>query len=312
MKKIRHLHLFAAGLVLLVPALPIPSLSAQTTGKFVLTVHAKKSDVSVPVLHADDLAVTVNGEHARITSLAPLASEPIELLIAIDDGLRSSFNNQLGDLKKFLGELPENVYTAIGYMQHGQVVLAGNGFTKDHAAVIHAIRTPTGISGVNGSPYFVISDVCRHWPSKSGIARRELLMISDGVDRYTGLRYDPLNPYLQTAVKDAHNSNVLVDSIYYSATGMNGAGVNSGENYLQQLANETGGYFFNEGMSEPVSITGYLQKLKTRLANQYEVEFALPKGKPMSDAKLKVKLEERTLEAEAQDTVALKSGKSGR
>jgi hypothetical protein len=308
MKNIRHLQLFVVGLALLVPVLSIPSLSAQTTGKFTLTVRAKKSDALAPVLHASDVVVTVNGEHARVTALAPLGSEPVELLIAIDDGLRGSFSNQLGDLKKFLSDLPENVYVGLGYMQHGQVALASSGFTTNHAAVIKVMRTPTGISGVSASPYFVISDVCRHWPSKSGIARRELLVVTDGVDRYVGLRYDPQNPYLQTAVRDARNKGVLVDSIYYSATGMNGLGINSGENYLQQLADETGGYFFNQGMGDPVSIANYLRDLKTRLANQYEVEFTLPKGKPMNGASLKVKLEERALEAEAQNAIDLKSG----
>lgn len=303
MKPFKHLQVVLTGLALLAPVLLVPAAMAQTSGKFILTVNAKKSGATVPVIQATDLAVTVNRKHADITNLSPIGSSPVELLIAVDDGLRGSFNNQFDDMKAFINTLPPNVKVALGYMQYGVVTLANSGFTADHAAVIKAVRTPTGISGVNGSPYIVLSDVCKNWPSNNKGTRRELLVISDGVDRYNGLRYDPQDPYLLTAIRDAQRNGVLVDSIYYADTGIGGIGLNSGQNYLQQLADGTGGYFFTQGMGMPVSISNYLSDLNHRLQNQYEVEFSVPAGKKMKDATLKVTLENKSLRADAPDTV---------
>ena len=62
-----------------------------------------------------------------------------------------------------------------------------------------ALRLPMGLRGVNGSPYFSLTDLIKRWPAS--MARREVLMVSDGIDLYYGTG-DLNDPYLQEAIED--------------------------------------------------------------------------------------------------------------
>ncbi len=39
--------------------------------------------------------------------------------------------------------------------------------------------------------------------------RREVIMVTDGVDRYSGGRFDPEDPYVQAAISDAQKAGVI-------------------------------------------------------------------------------------------------------
>jgi hypothetical protein len=75
---------------------------------------------------------------------------------------------------------------------------------------------------------------------------------------------------------------VVVHSIYFSSAGHFGHSlwqINWGQNYLSQLAEETGGEFFWLGNSNPVSFTPYLNELNQRFRGQHVLTF-LAQGSP--------------------------------
>jgi hypothetical protein len=80
----------------------------------------------------------------------------------------------------------------------------------DHVQAAKALRLPLGISGINASPYFSLGDLLKHWPKTS--ARREVLMVSDGIDRYYGSG-NMDDPYLASAIEEAQCAGVLVFAI---------------------------------------------------------------------------------------------------
>jgi hypothetical protein len=155
-------------------------------------------------------------------------------------------------------------------------------------------------SGESPSIYLSLSDlVKKHWPS--GAARREVLLISNGVDQ---LDRGPQSPYVQAAVEDVQNAGVVVHTIYTGGSIRFGASLHGqyAQANLEELTEGSGGYGFFQGITAPVSFAPYLNQLNTVLHNQYLLTVAMPrtekeseKGKAERRA-LEVRLEERNLE----------------
>ena len=108
-------------------------------------------------------------------------------------------------------------------------------------------------------------------------------MITDGVDLYYGRRYDPDDPYVQTAISDAQKAGIPVFSIFWRDTGRfdNSEWTQAGaQNYLLQVSQGTGGRAYWIGFGNPVSFAPFLDDLNTRLQNQYELGMlAQPRNK---------------------------------
>ena len=102
-------------------------------------------------------------------------------------------------------------------------------------------------------------------------------MVTDGGDRYSGERaYDPDDPYVQSAIRDAQKAGMIVYSIYYRGVGRSDQGfaaTNTGQNYLTQLSGATGGKVYTEGFGNPVSFAPFLSDIQHQLQNQYELSF---------------------------------------
>jgi hypothetical protein len=135
---------------------------------------------------------------------------------------------------------------------------------------------PQGIAGSNGSPYFCLSDLVKRWPRGNNDVRREVIMVTDGVDRYSGGRFDPENPYVRAATSDAQKAGVIVYSIYYRGAGrfdQSALATDGGQNYLTQISGDTGGKVYLEGFGNPVSFAPFLSDIQRKLQNQYELTF---------------------------------------
>ena len=170
-------------------------------------------------------------------------------------------------------------------MRNGTVQIAQD-LTTDHRQAANALRIPLGSAGVYGSPYLSVIDLMKRWPESSN--RREIVMITDGIDRLHGwphrrsLGY--ISPDVSSASTVAQRTGTIIHSIY--APGMEGRGsdfwqVANGQNAIAKLANETGGEAFFLGMQEAVSFRPYLDRLQTSLDNRYRLEFnAVPGKKP--------------------------------
>lgn len=221
------------------------------------------------------LSLQVNGHDAPITSIRAVGSGNVEIAILIDDGLRSLFGQQLNEVMNFINGLPPNGKVLVGYMQNGTVRSSGH-FSADHEEIANQLHLTNSVAGSSASPYFCLSDFVKKWPSQDHAARF-VLMITNGVDPYNG-RPSVLNedsPYVQTAQDDAQRAGVAVYSIYFPDAGMRGGGVVfSGQTYLQQVGDATGGELFNNGSIPPVSIAPYLNQFGLAINRSYEIGFA--------------------------------------
>src|ERR1019366_866603 len=141
-----------------------------------------------------------------------------------------------------------------------------------------------GNPGAYGSPYLSLTDLIERWPDHGD--RKEVLMITDGIDRFRG-QYSRLSalsasPDLDSASDVSQRAGILVHSIYVRGTGYRSRNfwiLNGGQNALAQLADETGGEAFFLGYQNPVSFKPYLDQLQTILNNQYWLGFEMPTDK---------------------------------
>jgi len=248
---------------------------ASHVAQVVVTAQGEQKKTT-PTLDRGDVLIFQGKQRAEVTDLMPLKGQSkTQLFIYIDDSLRSSaLGTQIPTLKQFVQQLPESTEVAIGYMRNGGFALT-QGFTTDHAKAAETIRLPVSTPGLNGSPYFALSYLVKHWPSQEQTDRRAVLMLTDGVDRYyTSFSTD--NPYVQAAEKDAQKAGVLVYSIYMQDAGAypgTTLGVTIGQSLLTQVTEATGGHAYFEGLSSPVSLTPYLDQFSNALQNQYKVTF---------------------------------------
>jgi VWFA-related protein len=284
-------------------ALAAPSPGQETsTARAVVTAVTKGEDVTT--IPRQSITVTANRKPQDVTGWVPLRGprSGLQLVVLLDDSSRGNLGLQLNDIKSFLTALPPNAQVAVGYMRNGSPNLLQN-FTTDHAAVAKTLRLPQGSAGINGSPYFCLSALAKHWPGGDNNVRREVIMVTDGVDRYSGARFDPSNPYVQAATSDAQRAGVIVYSIYYRGAG--GADrsfvvTDGGQNYLTQVSGATGGKVYLEGFGNPVSFAPFLSEIQHKLQNQYELTFASTAKAGLQPIRVKTSQPNTSLEYPAQ------------
>jgi len=259
-------------------------LSAQDTAPSVhmlVTAEARKG-TDVPDISRADVMVFEGRDRDQIVDWVPQgANSPVELYILLDDASNFSLGRQLDELAKFINAQPPSVKIGVAYMQNGMAKMQ-QGLTTDHELAAKALRLPTGIPGINGSPYFSLSDLIKHWPSSN--ARREVLMASDGIDEYYGPG-NPDDPYLSATIDDCQRAGVLVYAIYTPGAGHEGHSYWQsywGQIYLSRLASDTGGESYYIGYTgSPVTFTPYLEDMQRHLNHQYLLTF-IPKPKKKS------------------------------
>ncbi len=229
-------------------------------------------------------SLMINNKPAQLTGLTQVVPSGTQIAILLDDGLRRSAALQFDDIGKFITSLPAGTEVMVGYMSNGGVRAAA-GFSTDRAAAVQALRIPIGIPGISASPYFCLSEFVKHWPGNdermasgpgAGTKARFVLMVTNGVDPYNGstsiLNQD--SPYVQTALNDANRAGVVVSSIYYGDTGIRGGRASfSGQSYLQQIADGTGGEAYYQGTGNPVSFQPFLERFKAAISETYIATF---------------------------------------
>ena len=248
-------------------------------GQAIITVLPKVDGQLPSSVTQQDLSVKVNGKNAKVTHWGPIEApgNQVELVLLIDSGARSSLGREMNDIEKFVQGLPPNVKAAIAYMQNGQAVFAGP-LTTDRTQILGNLHLPGGGSGISASPYFCVSELAKNWPGQDERARREVVMVTDGVDPYDR-RFDAEDPYVEAAIADATRAHLVLYAIYWTNTGFadSTAGANNaGQNLLTQVTEATGGKSFWQGMGNTVSFQPYLDDLSRRLKNQYELGFTVP------------------------------------
>jgi hypothetical protein len=247
-----------------------------------------------PTLAPSDLMVKHGNLPLPVTGIQRLTgpSADMQLFILLDDSTRSSsLGIQLPRLKTFVESLPATTQVAIGYMRNGTFGQV-QAFTVDHQKAANALRLPLAVPGDNGSPYFALSDLAKHWPSRESTDRRAVLMLTDGVDRYYGSAV-PDDPYVNEAVHDTLKDGVMVYSIYLRGAGLYGQGnwtTNIAQSRLLEVSEQTGGYAYFQDFTDPVSISPFLTDFEARLDNQYQVTMQVLSGKGVQPVKVQTEV----------------------
>lgn len=280
----RRVFLTAATVVS--AAFLVPGAFAQKEGP--QRVHAVLRVDGDQSISANDVQIRVGGKIVALRSLQPVVQGrvPVELVIALDEGLRD-FGNNLDSVKKFVGSLPPNVSVGVGYMRNGRIAVQG-GLSNNREVVERSVRLPMGNAGMSGSPYFCVSDIAKNWPSNAHAARF-VLLVTNGIDPYNG-RPSPMNqnsPYVDTAIADAQRAGITVYSIFWGSRGGGmGYGSFSGSNYLTDLSESTGGELLSPGTLNPPSIDAFLDRFQKALERSYLVTFdALGHGNHLQSLK---------------------------
>ena len=254
------------------------SAANSAPARLIVTAEPKHGN-NAPTVNREDVKVYEGHDQDTVTDWIPAQGDhaALEFFLLLDDNASSSLGSQLEDLRQFIAAQPPTTLIGIAYMQNGTAQIAQNP-TNDHAQAAKALRLPMGNGGGNASPYFSLTDLVKRWPPSN--ARHEVLMVTDGVDRFYGTG-DIQDPYLEAAIDDAGKAGVVVSAIYSPGVGHFGHSYWQtywGQNYLSQMADKTGGEAYSIGFSgAPVSFSPYLEDLTRRLQHQYLLAF-IPKA----------------------------------
>jgi len=287
----------------------LPPIAAQDspspTGpavNLVVTVEARHGS-NLPDISREDVMVYEGRERDKVTGSLPLQGDHagLELFVMLDDSSNTSLGSQLEDIRQFINAQPATTKIGVAYMQNGIAQVVQN-LTSDHALASKALRLPLGNPGANASPYFSLGDLIKRWPESN--ERREVLMITDGIDRFWGS--GPGDTYVDSVIEQAQRAGVIVFGIYTPGEGHYGHSfwrMNWGQNYLSQVGDETGGEAFYLGSGAPVSFAPYLEDITRRLGRQYLLTFIAKPQKKAGMQRVKLQTEVPNAELVSVDRV---------
>jgi len=296
----------------------------------VITDLALRNDSTAPRLKAEEVKVKQGKTFLQVTQLIPAQGDnaALQLMILIDDTLDTqAVGNNLNDLKEFIKAQPPSTVVAVGYMSNATVNIVQN-FSADHEQAIKAIRLPRGGVSSMDSPYLSLISVVKGWPQQN--VRREVLMVSDGIDRLRGEKptaaqlgpgfgIEPIYHTMPTISQDATSAsevsqryNVIVNSIYSPGVGRAGRSswdLQLGLGGLTKIAEETGGECYSLGTSPLVSFKPYLERLQRALDNQYYLVFLATPKKKAGFQRVNIQTEVDNAEILAPDNVWVPAAK---
>ena len=275
----------AAGLQMLHAQEPTPQ--RDNPARMTVTLRVQGSNKQTPEVRRDDVIVKQGKTILPVTSWTPARGESagLELFILLDDGSDSIVGSQFDELRAFIRAQPSSTAIAVGYMRNGTVDIAQN-FTSDHDQAAMALRLPLSNSGGLRSPYLSVVNLINRWTVNGN--RREIVMITDGIDRHhdvdhrRGLSF--ISPDVDSASRAAQRTGTVIDTIYTHGVGRwsrNFWEITNGQNNLARLSDATGGESYFLGAHNAVSFRPYLDDITKALANQYLLEFQpSPRKKP--------------------------------
>ncbi len=293
----------------------------------VITDMAVQTDSEVPRLSPNDVKVKQGKTFLQVTQLIPAQGDnaALQLMILIDDTLNPVVGGNLNELKDFIKAQPPSTVIGIGYMSNAGVSIAQN-FTPDHDLAVKAVRLPRGVLSSMDSPYLSLISLVKGWPQQK--VRREVLMLSDGIDRLRGETptpsrlgpsYGPVYHSMPQISVDASSAseisqryNVIVHSLYAAGVGRAGRSswdLDLGLGGLSKIADETGGECYSLGTSTLVSFKPYLERFQKTLNNQYYLVFLATPKKSAGLQRIKISTEASNSEIAAPDNVWVPAAK---
>ena len=274
------LLVFTAILIAIPPARAQQAASPAGTVPVttVVTVLGPKFNAPPP-LGKEDIIVHSGKARMDVTGWLPAQGEHagLELAIVIDDAVSTDIGAQFKDLATFITDQQKTTKVGIFYADDGTIQAASQ-FNDDHAAVAKSLRLPIGRFAAYSSIYLSMMDLIKRWPATR--ARREILLIADGIDRFRG--DFPTSTDLESAITSAETAGIMIHTLYSTGVGRVARNLfrsNLGQSNLSKITDATGGEAFFQGLQTPISFGPYLQQLDVVLRNQYWLTFAMPRSK---------------------------------
>jgi hypothetical protein len=297
----------ALGMVLAIAGsmgLPAQKSLAQepVPAPMVVTAEAHRGP-DVPEIRKEDVIVYQGKERKQVVDWTPLRGErgALQLFILMDDASHANVGSQFEEIKAFISSQAATTAVGVGYMRDGTVDIAQD-LTTEHELAARALRLPMGNLGAFASIYLSIEELIKRWPESP--VRREVIVISDGIDYFGGT--GPANPYVDSAVERAQKAGIIIYALYATGVGHYGHSfwrMNWGQNYLSELAQETGGEAYFLGYETPVSFGSYLADIRQRLNHQYLLVFLAKPGKKPGLQSVRLRTEVPKVELAAADKV---------
>lgn len=260
----------------------------------VITDQALNDSDDAPVLQANDIQVRQGRDALKVGQLIPARGDnaALQLFVLVDETCDHSIGNNLNDLRDFINAQPQSTMVGVAYMSNATFQIAQN-LTADHAAAATAVRLPRGNLSAMDSPYLSLISLVNSWPQQN--VRRQVLMVTDGIDRLRGERpsrgriapaprtMPTISPDADSASNASQRNGVIVHSIYSPGVGRLGRNAwqaQLGQAGIARIADETGGEYFALGTQSPVSFKPYLDRLQRIFNNQYFLVFqAIPRNR---------------------------------
>ena len=265
-----------------------PAATGTVQVHLVITAEGLKENNEVPVLTAANVQVNQGKNMLKVASIIPARDNnaALQLFVLIDDTCDTSIGNNLNDLRDFINAQPASTMVGVAYMSNATIQVTQN-LTVDHALAAKAVRLPRGTTSSMDSPYLSLVSLVKSWPQQK--VRREVLLVSDGIDRLRGRTSSGPSRTMPTISIDADTASrasqqygVIVHGIYSPGIGRLGRNywkVQLGQSGVAKIADETGGEYFALGTHTPVSFKPYLDRLQRILNNQYFLVFETNPGK---------------------------------
>jgi len=260
---------------------PVKSAPARMT----VTLRVQGSNKKMPDVNRDDVIVKQGKTPLQVTRWTPAvgANAGLDLFILLDDASDPVLGSQFEDLRAFILAQPNSSSVGVGYMRNATVQIVQD-FTTDHAAAAKTLRLPLASSGAYGNPYLSVIDLMNRWPEDG--KRREIVMITDGIDRFRGESHRNgltfISPDVDSASRAAQRTGTIIDTIFTRGVGRRARNyweITNGQNAIAKLSDETGGESYSLGTQNPVSFSSYLDDVQKALGNQYLLEFRAVPGK---------------------------------
>jgi hypothetical protein len=300
------LLIFAAVLCSLFPAHAQDQASSSNVQVTTVVTALGPKYTAPPALGKQDINVTEGKQKREVTNWVPAQGDKaaLQLAIVIDDADNQDLATQLGDLKNFISSQPASTAIGVFYASNGTVQPASQ-FSTDHEAVAKSVRIPLGYTGAYSSIYLSVMSLMKGWSPTAG-ARREILLIADGIDRFRG-DY-PISPDVDSTSINAQKAGIMIHTLFATGVGRatrNSFRLNLGQSNLAKIADATGGEAFFQGFFTPVSYAPFLQQLDMVLKNQYWLSWTTERTKkPKGELRgFKVRTEQHGVEISAADKV---------
>ncbi|HVB86535.1 MAG TPA: hypothetical protein VNK23_07725 [Candidatus Dormibacteraeota bacterium] len=291
-----HVLVLSAICLLAIPAFA-GAQNSSANGSITTVVTALGPNYTAPPnITKDDISVYSKQAKLNVTSWEPAkGGSQLQLAILIDDAVSPrAIGMQFNDLKDFIEQQPAGTEVGLFYARYGSFTTAAK-FSTDHQQVAGKLHLTFGRrSGSSPSIYLSLSDLAKKWPGNPEAARREVLVLTSGMDL---LEPGVQDPYFDAAVTNVQKYGVIVHSIYIGPLrlGLSFFGMIAQSN-LGQLTSQSGGDAFFEGISTPVSFKPFLNQLDTILRNQYVVSFESPNGaKPGRLMPIDIRVEQKNV-----------------